>query len=637
MIPVDYLVKGNNLGEKLNAALENLGTVFPGLFYKDLTVSRDITGTTISYSLVLISQNELAVNIPGTGIRIILNPATSGSFGSEFPINIAFSVGILKYVSSFKIGSFSFSPEDFFELSKKLVPHSGEDLVLFAIETFVNDPDPVGRFASDANSRAGTTIPTPVNPDQDIALSEVTEHIITSDQKSPWEVVFTTYIDDADLEVLKQNADNYLFRLFTGFPRMGDGLENISTFDKIKQLFYPRISASMQVELRVELPVETFTPIDALGNPVPGQPFALDFNAGEVFYNFPGSIGFDTNLAATTNFPRCAIGESGITFSLTYARLSLSQEEQIASVESDFGLKFAGLYIEEASIGLPPRLLLDGPVQANLVGRKIFVGTGGFSGIIGIEENNGVGLLKTRIGGQNGIELSLDSFSLTFQQNSIIGSDVRGSIIIPGFKDGNNAAQDALIDVLVHFGQNSFGVTATLDTPLKVQIPNVLELYIKSLSLGEFRDRYYLSVSGQIKITANPAGISGGLIPDAIDVNEFKIWDDGEIEFSGGGISLPKAVSLSVGPAKINISRLGFGTTKMDRGTGERSYRYFSFDGGLAVNPGGVEVRGNGIQYFFTKSDGQAFDHFLRIASIHHASVSALLGKYLLPINPRNP
>ena len=35
-----------------------------------------------------------------------------------------------------------------------------------------------------------------------------------------------------------------------------------------------------------------------------------------------------------------------------------------------------------------------------------------------------------------------------------------------------------------------------------------------------------------------------------------------------------------------------------------RQYRYFGFDGGVDINPGGVDVRGKGIKFYFTVDDG---------------------------------
>ncbi len=65
---------------------------------------------------------------------------------------------------------------------------------------------------------------------------------------------------------------------------------------------------------------------------------------------------------------------------------------------------FVGLYAERAVIGLPPNWF-SGP-SMQLVGENILIGTGGFSGTIGMET---VGeTLWANIGGENGFRVGFD-------------------------------------------------------------------------------------------------------------------------------------------------------------------------------------------------------------------------------------
>ncbi|MGL5891053.1 MAG: hypothetical protein ACRC3B_14285, partial [Bacteroidia bacterium] len=226
-------------------------------------------------------------------------------------------------------------------------------------------------------------------------------------------------------------------------------------------------------------------------------------------------------------------------------------------------------------------------------------------------------LLKTNLGSTSGFEISLNSFDITFKQNAIISSNIRGKLKIPGFV--NNANQPYEIDVLVNIGTGGdFSVTASVDTPWELlKIQGVLDIELKSVSIGRKDGRFFVAVSGGIDFADQSAlgGTIGKFLPDRIDVQKMLIWEDGKFEFEGGKLTLPKALSLKIGPVELSVTAFGLGSHEQERGGVMRKYRYFTFDGGVNIKPGGVDASGNGIAFYFTV-DGGSLHVFFRIQSI---------------------
>src|SRR6185295_11423403 len=100
-----------------------------------------------------------------------------------------------------------------------------------------------------------------------------------------------------------------------------------------------------------------------------------------------------------------------------------------------------------------------------------------------------------------------------------------------------------------------------------------------------------------------------------IEVEKLIIWSDGRFEIEGGTLPLPKNIRFPIGPVELSISAIHMGSHQQKDGAGRlRKYRYFGFDGGVDINPGGLDVRGKGIKFYFTV-DGPPFHSHLGIKS----------------------
>jgi hypothetical protein len=345
--------------------------------------------------------------------------------------------------------------------------------------------------------------------------------------------------------------------------------------------------------------------LDIMGDP---KPIEINFGGVNVFFDLSESIEIDSGSAGIT-VDSFMIGDSGFVVSINNLRPYLSKKQ----TPPPNGFEgFKGVLIEDGIISFPSYWNHNSSGSTGeLYVNNLLIGTGGISGIIGLRAKTVGGpapLLKVKFG--SGFEAELDAFDITFHQNTIIGSNIHGAMKIPGFKD--NTGADAKIFIDIHIGQNGeFNVVASVTNAITaIKIPDVFSFDIKSMFIGKNSDgRFYIGVSGDIDfLLQDPIG---QFLPDKVDIKKLIIYDDGKFEIEGGSIYLPKAFELKLGPAKIGITAIHIGSFEKE----DRKYKYFGFDGGVKVDPGGVDARGKGIKYYYT-TDGGPFKWFIRLESL---------------------
>jgi hypothetical protein len=210
----------------------------------------------------------------------------------------------------------------------------------------------------------------------------------------------------------------------------------------------------------------------------------------------------------------------------------------------------------------------------------------------------------------DGFSVSLKQFTITLLQGSVKETEIKGTLVIPGFhkKDDDNAPVIIDIDVDIRQG-GDFDITGSV-AGLTISCGKVFDLTLKSVRLGKRDDDFCLEVAGTIKFTHDTLK---DISP--IEIEKLTIWSDGRFEFEGGTLPLPQNIRFKIGPATLSISAISLGSHQRDKDGRMRKYRSFGFDGGIDINPGGIDVRGNGITFYFTV-DGEPFDAYLEIKSI---------------------
>ncbi|MEM9822851.1 MAG: hypothetical protein AAF985_17350, partial [Bacteroidota bacterium] len=598
----------NALPNELGFVKDGVSALLSKIFYKNLQYAINDRGDTAFYSLSIVSRGRIDIEIPGTGLFLILNPSHDTSDVnaiSEFPVQVNYEWPILGYLRNFDLSTFSFAPGDFFDLALAILDVTEHQLIDRVLNIFISGPTPINTFVDDVNSYFGTAIPYPVSADP---ISEVLQEIDNAAGiDNAGGAIFTIYLLDALSEGNTETRIKAFFNSFYG----GDITEYI------KNLLIPRIEATLEVGLAIEFPRNILTPLNAVG----GEPLAdtniksmLLFDAGDLFFSTERGIGFDKELIVNLNHPS-QIGNTGLGISLNTAKLDISRTENIPEADADGRpADFVGVYIKEASISFPQFWNHDdGNSTGVIVGREMIIGTGGFTGTVALEgklAGETAPVVKVKFG--NDFQVSLDRFSMSFKQNTITGSSVEGTLRIPGFKDANDEPADIRIKVAIH-DDGDFDITAYEDDGFKeIKFGNIFSITLKTIFFGKEDDDFYIGVSGCIKFLEPTLS---GILKGDICVEKLLIWSDGRIEIEGGTLPLPEGANINIGPAKIAITAIHFGSHQQEHNGILRKYRYFGFDGGLSLNPGGVDARGDGIKFYYSV-DGLPLHTFLRIQSI---------------------
>lgn len=275
-----------------------------------------------------------------------------------------------------------------------------------------------------------------------------------------------------------------------------------------------------------------------------------------------------------------------------------------------------GVFIQEAEIGLPATFVkqstsasANGNMPAlnptrKIVGRNLLIGTGGFSGTVGLETNV-AGAIPFNIGN---FEIAITDFGLNFHMNKLLNSTISAKLNIPALTNGS---QPTTVDVAV-FIQNTdnFKVTGNFKTnPITINCFDVFDFDITTLTYEEIDNRKALGLSGILSFKNNLAGL-GDLLPKNIAIEKLIIYDDGDIDFKLGAIPLPP-FNLKLGVVEVGVHGLSYTVTKL----GTRKYGVISFDGNVNSGVGGFDGQANGVKLYFSIDSG-ATDIFLRVESI---------------------
>ncbi|MEO5644738.1 MAG: hypothetical protein ABIQ40_04140 [Bacteroidia bacterium] len=611
LLPVDRIPSQLDF---IEGALEQL---LSEIHYKNFTFSIAKRGEAGSYTLTLVLDTEIGISIGGTdGMRLLLCPGVSTAT-TEIDVFFNYRLDALKHRGLLNIQSFDAQPLSYVNALMLVFGLKPADLFKSMLEEFEIGglPD----FITSFNAQSPTTA------------------LVQNSGYSPDDLVDVLY------QVLDPSGNNLNFVQYF-YDKYLSGIDLDDTFARIKKvfrkwigdvslekfldLFIPKFVIAIEnIDLAIEFPRSIFiplqdgsittNPVTVAGDPLP-EPYRsrLTFNVGSLIYS--SETGFTFSGENTFDFAKAQIGNSGFTIDLDDLKLDLSRRKNIPEATADGRpYDFIGVYIKAGAIGFPsswghnnPNALTD-PSSAELFVNNLLAGTGGISGTIGLRGvplNTPTPLLKGKFGQK--IKWELHAFEVIFRQNTIVSSDIQGKLIVPGFTNMNNG--DVTLDILIHFaGNGDFSVTASaLPSPPTWQIAGVLTVAVSSAYVGRKDGRFYLGVTGKINFIAD-IPVLGDVLPKGVEVKKLIVWDDGTIEFEGGNLVLTKAIALNVGPVKLSVTALSMGA--YERGT--RKYKYIGFDGGININPGGVDARANGVKLYYSV-DEDPLDIFVRIEGI---------------------
>lgn len=210
-----------------------------------------------------------------------------------------------------------------------------------------------------------------------------------------------------------------------------------------------------------------------------------------------------------------------------------------------------------------------------------------------------------------GFEIGFNKFDISFKQNKVIGSNIKGQLIINKLKNPDGSSFHATVEGHL-YDDGDFNLTASFDkaSEPKASLFGLVNFDFHSFELGKEDDDYYIGTSCYVSF---PEGtlINRLAKGQGFEVEKLRVYSDGSIEVEGGSIPIPISLPLDLGPVQVAVTNINFGSTQING----HKYNFWGFDGAISVNPLGLDARGEGIKYYYSTEEGFK-DSFLRIQTI---------------------
>jgi hypothetical protein len=388
---LDTVIDTDEIPEVLGFLKTGIEGLLGSTHFKDLQYSKSVYGDKAFYSLKIVSKTRLELEIPGTGIFLVLNPDTDDTAISSFPITIQYEWPILAYIRSFNLDGFSFSPEDFFHLALQVLKISEEQVIANAINIFAEPQNEattsIQQFINNVNAQYQLDIAEPENTDNPIPeLTAALQNALQSDVAAGI-VVFTTYMGNlSDLDELKTKVNRFFKSLLP--------TDDLETY--IKDLIIPKFATSLQLSAGIEFPRSMLQPVDDGLNIIP--PTSDDDDSPRAGFSFAEALfyastergfGYEMDIALSSTRP-AMIGNTGLILYIQRLKVDLSDTQNIPEADADGRpASFKGVYAQEVSIVLPKKWFDGGDnhpgTTAKLGGYNMLIGSGGISGTIVLE------------------------------------------------------------------------------------------------------------------------------------------------------------------------------------------------------------------------------------------------------------
>ena len=629
-----------------NVLNEGIDIILGKVLYKDYHVQILKAGEAKNFSLILLSKALRLPLFSGLNLVFFKSPLNNAS---EFNIQFEWQWPLGKHIRNFDIQGFSYAPEAFVDILIELSElNSREEFFQKIVATFLDDGDDKFLDFFDDLSATISTYDTG-NPAVTIEIQNITNKIASIRDEIDTQVnatnlftvasMFERYKNsdtlvaaiesiqasmellvedhgisiDLNSEVLKvlinlsSGLDEKFQRLLTLFQTW---LADITAED-IKDFLIPQFSIELQgIKMGLEFPRNWLIPaISDPSNPGgfmedsdPDHLAALEFTVGNLKFSTKKGFEFENQSAFT--FQKAFIGNTGIMLEFINLKVDMSDTYNIPEADADGRPSdFQGMYAESASVALPAKWFKnqDG-ATAEIFGEHLLIGTGGVSGKIGLRVIGGPGgMFWANLGANDGFKIGFHRFDIEFKQNKVLSSHLEAAMEIKKFvypASSPSAGQPVKIGIKGHIHDDgSFNLTASTAPPYPIELPDVFTYHMSTLELGGEGDGdFYIGTSGSIEFMGF---LKDTLKLKAIDIDRLRIYSDGTIEFEGGSIALTEPIVLSLGPVEITVTAIHYGSHQKEVNGVMRKFNYFGFDGGISVDPLGVEIRGDGVKFYY--------------------------------------
>jgi hypothetical protein len=638
LIPQGWISSGGINGlsflDKFGTAIDDMeAKLLEPLRYRDLAIETSASHDIGQYRLTVSTDDPIHLALPA-GLTLIFFPDALPTNGSAVGLSFFYEWPIKAYVHDFEIGK---NPAKVaFALFLRLADISEEAFYQRILDILAPSNSDYAWLISKIKSWNQAIQITPADLVSGTEIAQILGELERIDADA--------YV--AALEAVFQDLGN--FDLDQTFTRLIDFFrELIGDIDRddVERLLLPHFSITIEsLKAAIAFPNTILRPLD--GSDVS----KLAFTAGAVTYDTQTGFDIAVDESIAIDFTPSEIGKTGLTLAITGCKLDLSPSYNIPEAIADMRPQdFMGVFCKSVIIGLPEKWFAahqsgTSPTTLAIVGRNLLIGTGGLSGTIGLEAINSPtappsdpptpppanSKLEFILGNQpassgdarKGFKLGFSSFDMKFRQNVLLETKIKGSMTIPKFEADppSDPPLPLELDIELFIAQDGdFEVTATVPGAGKaLRAGNVFIFTVKMLSVGKDDKRVFIRTAGDLSFENNQ--FLSTFIKEPIHIEKLCIYSDGSFEIEGGTIPVPESATISVGPATIAITAIHCGAHEQDHGGVMRKYRFWGFDGGLNINPGGIDARGDGIKYYYTVDDANDPDHqhhfFLRIEGI---------------------
>lgn len=650
------------------AADQAIARILGELRYHDLIAEKSGDGSSAFYRLKL-TAGELELPLFGSALTLVFFPGAVARV-SDFAVSLDWRWPVRRYFEGFELQGFSYLPEAFIGILLELANIDGVQELLAAIaSTLVSGGGGGGgggapydalfaQLTSDFADLKSRFPAVSIEADNIIAQiatvnGEISVVLAGSDAtlldlirnypdyppiaaavesaKQSFEYIQQSVSADFDLyeSVVKsvfRDVSDLQGRIDSLFGLFQTWLGSI-TREEVERLLIPHFGLNLnEISMALLVPRSVLIPLDANSEPIAdtAQHSRLTFTAGGVSYDSESGFHLDIDSSVPISFTKSMVVGTGVTLEFDDIRVDLSRSTNFAEADAEGRPPdFIGIFVGNAIMGLPKKwfdthqAVPGTPVTLGIVGRHLLIGTGGISGEIGLEvlqagkpapevnRHEGPEELEFILGKRpsngprQGFVLGFSSFGLTFRQNALTESRIKGSLTLPRTQPPEKIGVELFIG-----GDGDFEVTATDNLGHDFTVPNAFIFQATAVSVGKKGDKVFLRLTGDLDFSNND--ILNGLITQPIHLEKLLIHSDGSFEIEGGTVPLPQSVTLDIGPARVAVTALHMGAHEREHGGALRKYRYVGFDGGLSVNPGGIDARGDGVTFYYTVDDDES-------------------------------
>ena len=384
------LITLDNIPSSLDFVKNISQSIFSKLYYKNYQASIGSLGESAFYSLSIVPKDQIGFDLV-YGLKFVLNRDYEDSTISSFPITVQYNWPIIAYFSQFNLDSFSFSPQELYNIALVSLNLTEVTIINQAINVFTNTTqDPVNKFVDDVNVDLAGSLSTPIPyPTSDDRINELVISINNSYEEGVSLAIFTTYIlDNFSISSTKNNLKKFFRAILP-----------IDIDEYIREIITPYAAVTLETSASIEFPRNILKPWiqNASGELSPDldetHKTYFDFAKAVFYADTAAGIGYSVDIAGTLSPTYSEIGNTGLLIQVDRLKLDLSRTKNIP--EADFygySPDFMGVYARAISVTFPPKWFYDDNTSSGnstttlrLGAYDLLVGNGGVSGTIMLE------------------------------------------------------------------------------------------------------------------------------------------------------------------------------------------------------------------------------------------------------------